>query len=147
VNDELLIDKWDYPTISLLISIISLLYLWFTHLKSQPFYNMKLNNIYESLYFSLFSLNIEIMIMWFLNLNKKRASYIFCFVSEIVFLVIGWFLNITLYKYFTNKIVDRIQKKYNQQNVIRQLREQLEEENNKDESINKSLETIGKYII
>ncbi|KAG4093855.1 hypothetical protein H8356DRAFT_948004 [Neocallimastix lanati (nom. inval.)] len=117
VNDELLIDKWDYPTISLLISIISLLYLWFTHLKSQPFYNMKLNNIYESLYFSLFSLNIEIMIMWFLNLNKKRASYIFCFVSEVVFLVIGWFLNITLYKYFTNKIVDRIQKKYNQQNV------------------------------
>ncbi|ORY36085.1 hypothetical protein LY90DRAFT_625638 [Neocallimastix californiae] len=143
VNIEILIKKWEYPIISLLISVIFLFYLWFIQLKTQPFYDMTLNNIYESLYFSFFMISIEILLLRLLKFNEKGFSLIFCFVSEIVFLVIGWFLNKVLYKYFVNKIIDRIQKKYNQQNVINQLKEQLEEENNEDGNINKSLETIG----
>lgn len=101
-----------------------------------------MNNTYGSIYFSIFMINVENLIFLLLKINNSNFIYIIDFISIVLFFVIGWFLNKMYYKYTFDKTVDRIQKKYNQQHVIHQLREELEERNY-NEDMNKSLETIG----
>jgi len=104
---------------------------------------MKINNTFSGIYFSFIFIGIENFIFTLLKINNKNKTYLLYCGTLILFFILGWFINIFLYKHYVDKIVNLIQKKYNQSNVIEKLKRDLEEEHELRYS-NKSLETIGK---
>ena len=115
------------------------------HLKNQPYYSLKMNNAYSALYFLVMFIDIENLLFTLIKINGRTNIYLVYCGSGILFFAIGWFFNMFYYKQNVDRIINKIQKKYNQSNVIQKLKSDLEEEYDLRHST-KSLETIGKYL-
>jgi len=94
------------------------------------------------MYFSFICVSIESFIFEYTNLNKWDSVFIIYFISAIIFYIPGYFINKLIYKHKCNKIITKIEKVFNKQNIIDRLREELDERYNED-NLNKSLDTIG----
>jgi len=104
-----------------------------------------MNNVYGALYFLVMFINLENLLFTLININGMTNIYLVYCGSGILFFAIGWFFNMFYYKQNVDRIIKKIQKKYNQSNVIQKLKSDLEEEYDLHHST-KSLETIGKYL-
>ena len=112
--------------------------MFYKHLSTQYYYNSIINSFYSGLYFSMACQSLIYLIFSYANILNLYPVF---FVFFVVGFIIGWILNNYYYKWYSSKIFDKIENKYNTRHVITRLKEEIEFNNISDER--KSLDMIG----
>eukprot|EP00833_Pecoramyces_ruminatium_P011280 jgi/Orpsp1_1/1185312/evm.model.c7180000093211.1 len=124
--------------ISTALMFVGFVFLLYIHFNNQEFYSKKVNCFYSALWVSM---ALSSLVSIFLTVIKVELLYPIFLGVNVLGLIVGWVINNLYSKWYINRLISAIEKKYNQQHIITKLREQLEMENvNEDER--KSLETI-----
>ncbi|KAG4093226.1 hypothetical protein H8356DRAFT_949309 [Neocallimastix lanati (nom. inval.)] len=123
--------------ITSIIMLLVYIFMFYKHLSTQYYYNSIINSFYSGLYFSMACQSLIYLIFSYANILNLYPVF---FVFFVVGFIIGWILNNYYYKWYSSKIFDKIENKYNTRHVITRLKEEIEFNNISDER--KSLDMI-----